>query len=410
MQSIRLHVAPHVRLCLRGLTVFALLAACEADRYPVGDGLPAEASMRETGDPKVPGPATVPQLAPPSGAPAGAHPVCPLPGAAIPSRPLAISALLLGERLSRFIWDTPADVAFLQKVNRLAPTTSTEVADLAREMMDDPRADARVKRFYRGWLELKDRPAAAPGLDDATWTSMQRETDELVVYLTRYGGNLADLLQVPFSFLDARLGSHYGVTVSGDEFRRVDLDPEERGGVLTHASWLGSHPTASSRGLWLNGALYCRRIPPPPAGDIHTMRITDMALTSRERQEQLTAQMPVCSGCHALLDPPGFLYENFDFIGRYRVRENGRAVNARADVMLPGFDGRLEKASGLAKNAAGSCEAQACFAQHWLTAATGIESPAQGAIDEVAAAFRAARLSLRDLIVAVAQSPLFLQP
>jgi hypothetical protein len=80
-------------------------------------------------------------------------------------------------------------------------------------------------------------------------------------------------------------------------------------------------------------------------------------------------------------------------------------------VQLPGYEGTLEEAAGLAANAAGSCEAQACFARHWLAAATGNKDvQEQAAVDEVTADFRDSRLSLRDLIVAVTQSRLFLRP
>jgi hypothetical protein len=346
-----------------------------------------------------------------SPAPASLGP-CALAGAAMPVRPLSISSFQLAERLSRFLWASPADTTFLQKVTRVAPGTSADVAALAGEMLDDPRADASVQAFYRKWLALAERPPEMSGvdaLDAELWASMGRETDQLVAYLTRYGGSLADLLKVPFSFLDARLGQYYGFPVSGTELRRVELDPGQRGGVLTQGSWLASHPTASRRGRWVNDGLYCNLMPPPPVPAEHLPDDPSMPLTARERQEQATAPPP-CMTCHQLIDPPGFLYEHYDQVGRYRTSDNGRAVDARAGVQLPGFTGPLDGAAGLARAASISCVVQSCFAQRWLQAATGVEEPDGAALQEVAAAFRGARLGLRDLILVVVQSPLFLRP
>jgi len=132
--------------------------------------------------------------------------------------------------------------------------------------------------------------------------------------------------------------------------------------------------------------------------------------TWRAQLEVATHAQPVCASCHDLLDPPGFLYEHYDSIGGYRTSENGSTVFARAQVHPPDFDGTLDGAAALARAAAGSCEAQACFARQWLLAAAGVEDAEQAAVDEVAAAFRASRLGLRDLIVAVTQSKLFLRP
>ena len=45
----------------------------------------------------------------------------------------------------------------------------------------------------------------------------------------------------------------------------------------------------------------------------------------------MTAQAP-CIGCHAYINPFGFMQENYDAIGRYRTREEGRAIDANISV------------------------------------------------------------------------------
>jgi hypothetical protein len=398
------------RLGRTGLLALALLAACDADRYPIGSGLP-EGAAGAGGNGPSPGDTSLPAMSP-SGAPSptpAATGGCSLPGAPMPVRAVTISSFQVADRLSRFLWSRPADDAFLQVVTRSNLATTGDVAAVASVLLDDLRASSTVHAFYQKWLGLVPPQPGMPGFTPELALSLLPETNDLAFYLTRFGGSFADLLQAPFSLLTPVLGEFYGVEVMAGGPHRVDLDPTQRGGVLTHASWLIAHPTPSARGLWVNNALYCEPVPAAPPPDIHVDPNPNMPATARERLEQETS-LAACQGCHTLIDPPGFLYENYDRFGRYRTLDNGRPVNARATVRLPGYEGSLEKAAALGKIAAGSCEAQACFVKHWLTRATGIEEPDPATVEEVTAAFRASRLGLRDLMIAVTQSRLFLQP
>ena len=48
----------------------------------------------------------------------------------------------------------------------------------------------------------------------------------------------------------------------------------------------------------------------------------------RERLE-LHRRNPVCASCHRTIDPPGFMLEHYDAIGRWRsVTDDGRPVDA----------------------------------------------------------------------------------
>jgi hypothetical protein len=58
-----------------------------------------------------------------------------------------------------------------------------------------------------------------------------------------------------------------------------------------------------------------------------------------------TAPNPTCAGCHAFIDPPGFLFEHFDPIGAWRDLDNGQPIDASGDL-----DGMpLADARGLAE-------------------------------------------------------------
>ena len=43
-------------------------------------------------------------------------------------------------------------------------------------------------------------------------------------------------------------------------------------------------------------------------------------------------QSPACAGCHRVTDPLGFVLENFDAVGAFRVREAGAPVDATGNA------------------------------------------------------------------------------
>jgi len=68
----------------------------------------------------------------------------------------------------------------------------------------------------------------------------------------------------------------------------------------------------------------------PPPGIDTTVPPTAGA-SERQRVEAVTAQSP-CSGCHAFINPFGFMQENFDAIGRWRTTDQGAPIDASISV------------------------------------------------------------------------------
>lgn len=102
-----------------------------------------------------------------------------------------------------------------------------------------------------------------------------------------------------------------------------DLHPEERIGILTHASWLVSMSSnvdnhVVHRGRWIRERLLGGRIPAIP--------ITVNAVLPDEPHHGLRERMRAtredyCWKCHKAIDPLGLPFEQFDHFGRYRTRE-----------------------------------------------------------------------------------------
>ena len=73
--------------------------------------------------------------------------------------------------------------------------------------------------------------------------------------------------------------------------------------------------------------------PPPPPPNIPSFEDTEgaiggRALSTRERLE-LHSSNPTCNACHRFMDPIGLALDNFDVTGRFRIRENGVALDTR---------------------------------------------------------------------------------
>jgi hypothetical protein len=88
----------------------------------------------------------------------------------------------------------------------------------------------------------------------------------------------------------------------------------------------------------------------------------DPNLTTRQRWA-IHSQSEACAGCHRLIDPPGFLYENFDALGRWRAEENGHPVDATGTIVgSVDLDGPYDNAAHFAGTLANSAQAQRCVA------------------------------------------------
>jgi hypothetical protein len=136
-----------------------------------------------------------------------------------------------------------------------------------------------------------------------------------------------DFLDAPFTFVNGILARHYGISgVSGEDFQRVTLDGEQRGGLITQGAILtvSSYPTRTSppvRGKWVLENLLGTAPPPPPA-NVPVLNETNLGKTvsMRERMEQHRKD-PSCSVCHNQLDPIGFGLESYDAVGAWRAKD-----------------------------------------------------------------------------------------
>ena len=245
----------------------------------------------------------------------------------------ALSDIELASRLSFFLWSSIPDDELMEFANQNLLRDPTIIEQQVKRMLSDPRAATLASNFADQWLYLRNLDSVDPNLrlfpdfDNNLRQAMRQETEMLFQHIIMDDKNVMDLISANYSFLNERLARHYDIpNVYGDQFRKVDLDPEGlRVGLLGHGSVLTvtSYATRTSpvqRGKWvLENVLGIP--PPPPPDDIPALPENNSEVkveTMRDRMSQHRAN-PACAACHQVMDPIGLVMEEFDAIGRIRT-------------------------------------------------------------------------------------------
>ena len=267
------------------------------------------------------------------------------PAGSAPGSVHPISDLGLASRLSFFLWSSIPDETLLKVAEKRQLHDPAVLDAQISRMLADPRAEALTKNFAGQWLFLRNlgqqRPdiAVFPAFDARLRAAMARETEMFFSYVVRANRSVLDFIAADYSFLNARLAEHYGISgVNGTAFRRVALDPSShRGGLLGQASILtvtsyGNRTSVVKRGKWILDNMLAAP-PPPPPPDVPALQETHdgRQLTAREQLE-LHRKNPACASCHMKMDPLGFALENFDAVGAFRTKDAGQPIDASATM------------------------------------------------------------------------------
>ncbi|GAB4567028.1 MAG: DUF1588 domain-containing protein [Haliangiales bacterium] len=325
----------------------------------------------------------------------------------------------IASQLSYFLWGSMPDDALFAAAEAGTLTSPEEIEAQARRMLDDPKSRSMIERFTVQWLGTdqigvvpKDS-AAYPELTGEVRAAMDRETRDFVADVVLSGGTFSDLMQAQVA-AEGVLAELYASPGDGAS---EDLDAaaeDDRSGLLTLGAVLTTHarPNASSpihRGKLVRERLLCQHLPPPPPGVNAEPPAFDPSLTTRERYSQHSSD-EACAGCHRLMDPIGFGFENYDGIGRYRGDENGLAIDVSGTIHeTSAGDVTFVGTSGLAETLAASADAHDCFVLQWVRYAYGVEEDRQldCLIEEVQAEFDQSGGTVEDLIIALTQTSHF---
>lgn len=289
----------------------------------------------------------------------------------------------LATRLSYFLWSSTPDDELLEAARRGQLSDPAELDRQTRRLLADPRSRALVENFASQWLQLRNlanvspNPKHFPKFTQELRSDMRRETELLFETILREDRSVIEFLTADYTFMNQRLAEHYQIEgITGDEFRRVPVNAEQRGGLLGQASILTvtSNPTRTSpvkRGKWILDNLLASPPPPAPANVPalnESTRRESMGLSLKERMAQHRTN-PACASCHVLMDPLGFGLENYDATGVWRTNDGNSDVDATGD--LPDgrkFSGPKELRAILLER---SDDFRRCFTNRLLTYSLG---------------------------------------
>ncbi len=258
-------------------------------------------------------------------------------------------------RLALTLWDSIPDAQLARDAASGKLKTREQIATASRRMIGDPRAKAKLRGFFRHWLELeraensqKD-PKAFPGFDETMLADL-RESLWLFLDETVWSdaSDYRKLIGADHLWLNARLGKYYGKDVKGAEFQRMNFDPAQRAGIITHPYLLALHSYSRStspihRGVFLSRNVVGLSLKNPSVAVSFDNQKFDPTLTMREKVEHLTKNAS-CAVCHSMINPFGFSLEHYDAVGRWRTEDNKKPVNTLAEFDTD--DGRSVKLTG----------------------------------------------------------------
>jgi hypothetical protein len=202
-----------------------------------------------------------------------------------------------------------------------------------------------------------------------------------------------------------------GVTgPTSDAFVRVELDPKKHAGVLTESAFLSYNATVDKthpilRGVFVLKKLLCKPPGAPPPGIPNGL--DDVADPNASARERLAAHRtsPACSGCHDVIDPIGFTFENFDAVGRWRDADAvGRPIDTSGELKLSDVNGPVANALELMQ------KLQECVAANWFSYANGRAQVAGDvcSMADIKGALAASGGNLRELVLSQTQTDAFL--
>lgn len=337
--------------------------------------------------------------------------------------PMAVSQYELAARLASFIWASVPDDVLLDAAMRNELKTKDQITAQARRMLVDARARPPVAEFYRQWFGLarieqtsKDT-TTYPKFDDAMRAAMSEESKRFIDDVIWNGdAKLSTMLSANYSFVNKPLADLYGVTGGPQDdatFAKVDLNPDQRAGVLTQGSMLAAYarPDQSSpvkRGQWVRVRMLCQDLPDPP-GNVPELPEAKDGISNRERFEMHTSN-PACSGCHNLIDGLGFGLEAYDGIGKFRTMDQGVAVDDSGEITSTmDINGPYRGGTELAGLLAGSQQVRDCAPTQLLRYSLGRRDEPEDAcsLSDVQAAFADSNGDLKELVIALTQTDAF---
>jgi hypothetical protein len=228
----------------------------------------------------------------------------------------------IATRMSYLLWGTTPDDWLLDEADAGVLEDPDYRTDIARQMLEHPRARERVLRFHELWLGYELMPFGGELAQ-----SMRAETSAVIERIVfEEQRPWEDLFALDETFVDQALAEHYGIAgPAGTEPGWVGYSDARRKGILAHGTFLSNgekfgDTSLVQRGKLIRTQLLCQHIaPPPPDVNADEPPSSEGGICKPERYA--AHREGGCASCHALMDPIGLGLENYDGMGAFRTHE-----------------------------------------------------------------------------------------
>lgn len=296
----------------------------------------------------------------------------------------------LASRLSYFLTSGPPDRR-LRELSRSGALRDVQILEAeTRRLINDESSQEFVSSFTGQWLETRRLNEIMPdqkllNFRPSDRAAMIAETERFFEEVLKQDLPIETFIRPDFTFLNQDLATRiYGRTdVKSKKLTRVTVDQNgPYGGILGQASVMmatanGVDTQPVMRGVWVLENVLGDPVPPPPANVPAITPDTRGATTVRDLMAAHTARES-CAVCHRRIDPPGFVLENFDPIGRWRThypvwKKDGLGQGPSIDASATMPDGtRLGNVMALKTYVIDHIDDFAeCLAEKLMTYATG---------------------------------------
>jgi len=343
---------------------------------------------------------------------------------------IQLSGYEVATRLSLLLWGSVPDDALDAAADADQLQTKDQILAQAQRMIAvREKTGPLVASFHRDWIQMNNGnahwwkidhdPATYPLYSADAKSALQAELDAFFQDVVFSEGSFEDLLSSNVAFVNAQTAAIYGLDPASyrSELTRVELDPAARPGFMTRAGFLSSYAGYDATSPILRGAfiaVYMLGVNPgPPIPGAAMMTVQGDFPTQRAYVETLTQPQP-CAGCHGIINPPGFVLESYDAIGKLQtIDPRGGAIDASVTTATVDFgDGKkkpIASALELMQEIAATPKSRQLYAQAWVAYAFGRDPNGNDkcVVDQLDAALAQGGYSILDLLAELTQADAF---
>jgi hypothetical protein len=341
-----------------------------------------------------------------------------------------LSSHEVATRLSFLLWGSVPDDMLNAAADANQLQTKEQVLAQAQRMIGvREKTGPLLASFHRDWVQMNNGnahwwkvdhdPKTYPLYAKDAKPSWQAELDAFFQDVAFGGGTFKDLLLSNVAFVNKHNAGIYGLDPAkyGTDLTKVQLDAMQRPGFMTRAGFLSSYAGYDATSPILRGAfiaVYMLGVNPgPPIPGATMMTVSGDFKTQRAYVEALT-KPAACTGCHSIINPPGFALENYDGIGKWQtIDPRGGAIDSSITTATVNFgDGKtkpITTPAQLMQEIAQTPKAKELYAQAWVAYAFGRDPNAndQCVVDQLDTKLAGSGYSILNLLADLTQADSF---